>query len=420
MKKKIAQILSLIIISFSMFGLSSCVGIRELKLAKIETQGEYIMRQGAFLNQGTKRVNIKDAILKKIRREKGFWAVEGEHYDDMNYCEKDGVIYFIYRYKKEVDFDAMNSQRNDFHTINYYAFGKTSVMDVNLTISGYFESAIEYSDNEIYTIGFLGHYAVFGSYYTDKLFAYDCSTLQMREIFVEGYEYDSHCDTAVVLSKKEENATDYRIYDKSLMEYQYTYTGTAAYSEPFEEYMLFYDYDKVSSEYSMESVVNFKTNSTLSEEDTASKWQEFRAYREATVRNYDFSYKDKQYTFEYGNERENENGERQYFESDVLTITDIQTGQRYSATDEELWASAPVMSQIQEIYDGEFDCCQIFSQDNELFFVFVSDETFFGIGTSKTSPRIVFKYNEMTRRLDYIGHASYTFYSVTHIYKGNL
>ena len=45
--------------------------------------------------------------------------------------------------------------------------------------------------------------------------------------------------------------------------------------------------------------MNFKTNAVLSEEEAAVKWQEFRAYRQSSIKNYDFSYKNKCYTFEY-------------------------------------------------------------------------------------------------------------------------
>lgn len=420
MRKKIAQILSILFISVSTFGLGSCSLINELKLAKIERQGEYIIRQGLRLNQGTKHINLYDQIKRKVYKDKGYFSVtKGQEYD-FYYCEKGGEIYFVYCYAKDVDRERMNSQKNSFHTVNYYAYGKVSIIDVSVTLSGYFESAIEYSSDEMATVGFLGDYAVFRSYYAEKLFIFDCDTMQMREIFVEGFEYDDYCDSAVTLSKIQEDSIDYRIYDENLMEYQYTYTGEAMYCKPFEDYLVFYDYDRVSSGYSMESVVNFKTNSVLNEDNAALKWQEFRVNQQSSIKNYDFSYKGKQYTFGYDSGIEDENSENEAQKSNVLTITDIQTGQKYSITNEELFALAPAMSQIQEIYDEEFDCWQIIAQENDLYFVFVSGEINQGIGLSNISQRIVFKFNESSKQLDYIGYGFYKFCNITGIYQGKL
>ena len=415
MRKKIAQILSLLFITSSTVGLSGCFYAKELKLAKVERQGEYIVRQGLRLNQGTKHVNLYNLIKRQVYKDKGYFTVtKGQEYD-FYYCEKDDVIYFVYCYAKDVDRERMNSQRNSFHTVNYYAYGKVSIIDVSVTVSGYFESAIEYSSDEMATVGFLGNYAVFRSYYSETLFVFDCDTMQMREIFVEGFEYDDHCDSAVTLSKVQDNFIDYRIYDENLMEYQYTYTGEAMYCKPFEDYLVFYDYDRDSSAYSMESVVNFKTNSVLNEDNAALKWQEFRVNRQNSIKNYDFSYKGKQYTFGYNNEIEDKN-----IKSDVLTIADIQTGQKYSITNDELFALAPAMSQIQEIYDESFDCRQIIAKENDLYFVFVSGELKQGIGLSNISQRMVFKYNESANQLDYIGYGFYQFCNVTGIYQGKL
>ena len=78
------------------------------------------------------------------------------------------------------------------------------------------------------------------------------------------------------------------------------------------------------------------------------------------------------------------------------------------------------MSQIQEIYDESFDCRQIIAKENDLYFVFVSGELKQGIGLSNISQRMVFKYNESTNQLDYIGYGFYQFCNVTGIYQGKL
>ena len=103
MKKfKVLKVVSLIfsfIICFScMFGLSSCVRVQELKLARIQPQGNYIFRSELFFNQGNTTVNIRDEARKVIMREK-FVIADTEHLCEMPYFEKDGMVYFLICYR---------------------------------------------------------------------------------------------------------------------------------------------------------------------------------------------------------------------------------------------------------------------------------------------------------------------------------
>ena len=89
--KLFAKVLFFTLILSSLASFSSCGNIRELKLAKIERQGEYIVRQGLRLNQGTKHVNLYNLIKRQVYKDKGYFTVtKGQDYD-FYYCEKDDV-----------------------------------------------------------------------------------------------------------------------------------------------------------------------------------------------------------------------------------------------------------------------------------------------------------------------------------------
>ena len=67
-KKLLSLMLSCILAFFVLYGFSGCVRAQELKLAKLPTNGDYIMRSGLFLNQGNTVIDIKEEIRKKIMR----------------------------------------------------------------------------------------------------------------------------------------------------------------------------------------------------------------------------------------------------------------------------------------------------------------------------------------------------------------
>ena len=405
--RKFLSIILTLICTIVMF--SSCAVVNEGKmLLSVERQGEYIIRQGECLYQGGKKVDIQKKIVSKIKKEKkmlGMYVNQGSYV--LDYLEKDGEMYFLYCYKREVS-DVQNQYRNGCHTVNYYAFGKTPFLNPNVTISEYFSLFCEHSEPmTMNAVGVVGNYVVFEQYKTPfEVLIYDSETLKRQPIELNGYQVSRIEDNALILWKEMGNEISLRIFDENLTEYEYTYPKG-------NKNDLFGDYLLISNEKEDTiSGVNYKTGEELLEEHAKAMLEE-----ETKPKTYpDFIYKGKSYSYVRNDAGNNLTEEPKQL---TITIQEMGTDIVYSATYEEVWAIAPAMTQIRKIYKGDFDYCQIFAQDDELFFAFANWESFFGMTTKNTSPLLVFKYNEETKQLDYIGWAG-TYGGITEIYKGSL
>lgn len=407
--KRFLSILFAVICIFATLSFSSCAITNEWRLLLgVERQGDYIIRQGECLYQSPKKVDISSLIVKKIKKEKkllGIYVNQGS--GSLNYIEKDGEMYFLYCYQREVS-DVQNQYRNGSHTVNYYAFGKTPFLNPSVTISEYFSLFCEHSEPmPINAVGTIGNYVVFEQYRTPfELLIYDSETLKRQPIELNGYRVSHIEDNALILWKEIEGEIALRILDENLTEYEVTYPSGNN-SDLHGEYLLIYNEteDTVSG-------VNYKTGETLSEEQAKLMLEEEQAVTKTSPH---FTYHGKSYTYGVYDAGQTLNEES----PKELTIQEMGTDTVYSATYEELWSIAPAMTEIRKIYQEDFDYCQIFAQDDELFFAFANRNSFFGVSTNNTSPLLVFRYNEQTKQFDYIGCAG-TYGGISEIYKGTL
>ena len=429
MKKIITHIFALLLFACCVFGFSSCTRRQERELANIPTVGNYIIRQGTTYNQGNTLINLKDSIRKKIKKEQKILLMDGESYRDMEYLEKDGVLYFLYRYEYGWDSEKMNSELNDFYTVSKYAFGKTSVLHPDVTIAEYFTMEAWYSGEAIFSVGMFGDYAVFKHRYDPDLRIYDTRTMQRVDFHVDGYEFFDYTRDTFAMYKMDGDAMHFRIVTGDLQEYTHTVKNGEGYKvkELYGDDLLLYtiDYSPSGHKIAAAYALDYKTGEMRTKAQAHALVEACRN----GVGGYHFAYQGARYTYdvEEVNERIetgeiDENGHPMYAYNSycTLTITDVDTQQERIYLEEELFAGAPVMAQVIDIYGKGFYCCQIFSQGEDLFVVFVNDKSFFGFSTGGTSPRIVFKYNVETKLLDYIGYGLRTYYGVSHVYEGTL
>lgn len=396
-----------------MFGLSSCVRVQELKLARIQPQGNYIFRSGLFFNQGNTTVNIRDEARKVIMREK-FVIADTEHLCEMPYFEKDGMVYFLICYR-EANM-AYNEETKNYERDNYFAFGCSPLFDVEVTISDYFML----HEKTIKGVGLFGDYAVFEIDETNEFVVYNISTLSRVEFDMDGYAYEESENETFMLEKTEGDLTYYRIYGKDLSYIEICNATGSYYDMLYKDYVLFYDNQAVETTI---SAINYKTGESLTREDA------FVLYSEYQVENinYHISYNGRKYTYVCENATEristgtfDENGQEIYKYNSYLSLvfTDIETREEFETTNLKLLELAPEMTAIQEIYSVKtFDSIGVCSQDGELFFVFWNEAPFFGMTTYEQSPYMFFKYDEHAQSLEYIG---FSYRYPTHIYEGTL
>ena len=418
--KKLKKLFVFILSFIFLLSFSGCIRIQEIKLEKIPTNGDYIMRSGLFMNQGNTVVDIRDEIRKKIMREKFVLADDVDNCETY-YVEKDGVIYFVMCYTNK-NREYHNEIRKSMHD-HYYAFGYTPIFDVDVKIIDYFMIRHTYSGCRSWFLN-KNIFLEFEGLNETKFMFYDTETLKMVEFDAQGYIYETSNNDVFMLTKNENGNRYYRIYDENLSVYEYDKPRDKFTEILYGEYLLFYD--KNSLEETVQAVC-YKTGEALNGENALAI---YNAYYQTKISKhyYGFEYNGEKYTLDIEEEREyistgkfDENGVEILSSNEYLrlTFTNIETQEIYETTNLKLMERAPRMKDIQAIYnDVEFNLFGLYEQDGELYFQFWNDDTFFGMmALSDNTPQMVFKYNSETKELQYIGFA---YRGVTRIYEGKL
>ena len=417
-KKLLSLMLSCILAFFVLYGFSGCVRAQELKLAKLPTNGDYIMRSGLFLNQGNTVIDIKEEIRKKIMREKFVLA------DDADYCytqsvEKDGIVYFVMKYTAKNR--EYNNEIRKSESDNYYAFGYTPIFGVDVKIVDYFTLRVNSLSGSY--IGLFGDYFVlhFGERDNPKYVVYNIETFERVLFDAQGYIYQTCNDEAFMLTKNDGSERYYHIYDENLSVYEYNKERDGLTEILYGEYLLFYD--KNSPEETIQAV-RYKTNEVLSKAESLEIYNEMKSLQGNNV---GFEYQGKRYKYESEETYDliptgefDENGEeiKKHVPYTAVVFTDIATGETYETTNLKLFERLPNMQDIQKIYDFELNRVGIYLQDGELYFLFWNDDSFFGLAIfSKATPQMVYKYDDNAQTFEYIGFA---YRGITQIYEGTL
>lgn len=399
------------------FCFSGCVRSQEVKLAKIPTSGNYIMRSNLFMNQGNTIVDIKEEIRKKIMKEK-FLIADDVDYCETFYTEKDGIIYFVmcYEQKNREYHNEINRSMHD----SYYAFGYTPIFDVDVKIMDYFMVRHAYGGCRSWLLDKY-IFLEFEKINDSEFAAYNIETLERVDFDSQGYTYQTSSNDVFLLTKKDGTVRHYRVYDENLSVYEYSKERDGFTEILYGEYLLFYD--KNSPEETVQAV-RYKTSEVLSR---AESLEIYNALKTSQSNNVGFEYKGRQYVYESEETYDliptgefDENGEEIIKRVPYTTVafTDVSTGEKYETTNLKLFERLPNMQDIQKIYNVQLNRVGIYLQDGELYFLFWCDDSFFGMAIfSKMTPQMVYKYDNHSQTFKYIGFA---YHGVTQIYEGSL
>lgn len=303
-----------------------------------------------------------------------------------------------------------------------FAIGTTTLPNLNIKIE-YFLPTQTYDLFAV--IGKFGDYFICKG--EEDLLAIHLTTFENKVIDVREKEYHSLNAKTLVLRRDMEYSMEYRIYDQTLTEYTVSFDKNFNsqrywYANVVDDYIFFYS----SADKEGTCVcANYKTGERFNQEQSFTMFTTYFPPEVEAEQKPKFTYKGKEYVWEkeqYYIERpaKDEDGKDiiQKIPCSKLVFEDLETGKKRELIPLEMnGGCASIMQQIFDIYGNGLSWVQIIIQDDELFLVMVNDESFFGIATSQTSPRIVFKYDEEKSDLVYVGYALYTYSNIDYIYR---
>ena len=387
------------------------------KLAEIPREGNYsFLQKSNGITHGDSYVLIQEEVLKAIKKE----GKKLKDEDDCKfYCEisDDGkFMWFIAEYSHESESNV------GLHGKCEFAIGTITLPNLDIKIKYYIPTQTSTS------FGYLGK---FGDYFIIQrdvdFLAIHFTTFESKTIDWREKEYFSLYDNEFVLWKDVGISKKYRIYDKTLTEYTIWFNKSYNLrwqwgADVVEDYIFFYAYvDKGNTCV----CVNYKTGERFTQEESYAMYKIYFPPEVETEQEPDFIYNGERYVWE--NEQyyidkptKDEDGKDiiQKIRYNKLVFENLETGEKRELVPLEMNGGCSlIMQKILEIYGNDLSWVQVIVEDDELFLVMVNHETFFGLATAQTSPRIVFKYDEKKLDLVYVGYALYTHYDIEHIYK---
>lgn len=420
MKKFWSKFISVILLAATLFGLAGCSGCTPIgeenrkKLAAIPKEGNYTFLQsgGGVITKGDEYTVIESEVHKAIKKEGR--KIYNEDSCAFNYrLSEDGdFMWFLAEYSHKSD-------KNDYQHGKYkFAIGSTPLPNLDIKIEYYLPTQ---TYNGFGLVGMLGDYFICRG--EADITAYHLTTFESKTITIQDKEYFSLSENyALTLRRQVGGKQMYRIYDETLTEYTISFNYRQSwYLRMKEDYAFYYDAysDKCEG-------VNYKTGEFLDEEQASTLYASYFPAQIEEEYVYSITYKGKTYGWEsetyYADtliKDEDGNDIIKEMPYDKLIIEDLETGEQFQLAPTDMSGGcALVMQQILDIYGNKLHWKQVLVENGEVFFVMVNDESFFGIATSQTSPRIVFKYDEEKSDLVYVGYAMYTYSEIEHIYKG--
>ena len=420
MRKIWSKVVSAILLCITLFCLAGCSGCKigaenRKKLAAIPKEGSYAFLQySGVLTKGDEHTVIKSEVLKAIKKD----GKKIYNEDDCGFAyvlsEEKDFMWFMAEYSHKSD-------RNDYQHGQYkFAIGRVTLPNLDIKIEYYLPTQ---TYEGFGLIGKIGEYFLCRG--EEDLLAIHLTTFENKTIDVREKEYHSLHEKELVLRRDLGEKKEYRIYDQTLTEYTISFDkGFNAnwywYANVVGDYIFFYS----SADKKRTCLcANYKTGERFAQEESYAMYESYFPPEEETEQEPHFIYKGKGYVCE--NERyyverpakdEDGNDIIQKIYYNKLVFEDLETGEKREFIPLEMQGGcASVMQQIFDIFGNNLHCSP-FVQEGELFLVMVNDESFFGIATSQTSPRIVFKYDEEKADLIYVGYAMYTYSAIEHIY----
>lgn len=245
------------------------------------------------------------------------------------------------------------------------------------------------------------------------------------------WKYIEHDKKLVVLTKEQSKATngDITVIDKNLTKYNIP-NVTANYFALYNDYLLL-NYNNKSVPHTR-SVYEYKTGKRVESpraEEIIKEYLEFNANQPKDNSSSDeeikeFSFNGNNYTWENvtttvkrnSNTRDEYGKYSSYSYYTDLIITNVDTQEKYTLNDETF---KEVAKEVLNAIGSHVTCKKIYSQNGELYFCYYNLESAWGVISGNTTPSIVFKYNEQSNKLVYIGFGEEAGYPPI-VHKGNL
>ncbi|MBR7099630.1 MAG: hypothetical protein IKC91_00530 [Clostridia bacterium] len=396
-------LLFMLCMSVSFLGCKQLINQRTLQ--RIPKEGNYIfLNTSAGITNGNDYIDIEAEVLKVIRKEKKLLFTNG---GDLYYILSDDgrSMQFIVCYERK-------HNENDYWQGEYkFAIGSTSLPYLDIKINCYLPTQ---NDASFKVFNSQGNY--FFCQDEENFYAINRTTYEMTSIpGVHQYSFSTFSSGGggFLLYNRTDDGMLVRIFDEHLIEYEVLLENNwRNWKLDFRGDYLFYCV--VGNEQEQCICVNYKTGEQLNQEQSYALYQTyFAAETIMPVQNL-FEYNGKRYTWESVSD-----STQTSTAPTELSIQDLDTGEEYRLVPDNLTGNgAKVLRQVSEIFVG-LNWKSVFVNNGELFFVLVNEDSFFGIGTSKTSPQIVFKYNETTKELVYVGYSMPTYYPLHWIYNAD-
>lgn len=275
------------------------------------------------------------------------------------------------------------------------------------------------------------YYCYLSSFYdllicdSGSIHIYNTKTNQKIYTIENCVDYEGNTECMTIIYK---NSTDKKmvlVIDQNYNEYNFEIQVSYFRSfNVYNNYVIFYNHvdNKIF-------VYDYKTGIKLEDDQSNIIYNEYKNSLDTPSNiqeENNFIYKGQNYTWEkeviteevLTNEK-NDNGEyitKKVFHVNVI-INNLNTKQSYKLTNEEFNIQANTV--LQALNNAPITCQAIFSVNDELYFCYYYSEDFFGVISGDTTPSIVFKYDEQTNKLVYIGYGEEPSY-VPQVFKGNI
>ncbi len=389
--------------SVSLFGCKRLVN--KLILQQIPREGNYIfLNSSAGITNGNDYVDIEVEALKIIRKEtKRLFTNSGDFYYILS--EDGRSMQFIVCYERKHD-------ENDYGRGEYrFAIGSTPLPHLDIKINCYLPTQ---NDSSFKVFNSQGNY--FFCRDEENFYAINRTTYEVTSIpGVHQYSFStfSFGGGGFLLYKSTDDGLLYRVFDEHLIEYKVLFENNWRNSKVSlrGEYLFHY---VAGNEQEQCVCVNYKTGEQLNQEQSYALYEtHFATGTIMPVQNF-FEYGGKRYTWE------SVSASMQTATAPTeLSIQDLDTGEKYHLVPDNLTGNgAKVLLSLSETFVG-LNWKSVIVHNGELFFVLVNDDNFFGMSTSQSSPRIVFKYDETKKQLVYVGYSMGTYYGIQWIYNAD-